>query len=93
MGLERFEVEKSRVFFQDFLEILEITEILELGFHFGRFLILGVLLRNLILVKMNLCSCFPAQELTHFKNWLRTLDDLSIVYHFLKRNILYQNPL
>ena len=65
-----FEVEKSRVFFQDFLESLEITEILEvleMGFHLGCFLIPGDLLKKLILVKINLCCLFPAQEVTHIK--------------------------
>ena len=31
VGLQRFEVEKSRAFFQDFLEFLEITELLEVA--------------------------------------------------------------
>ena len=32
MGLERFEVDKTRAFSLDFPEIPEITEILEMGF-------------------------------------------------------------
>ena len=32
MGLERFEVDKTRAFSLDFSEIPEITEILEMGF-------------------------------------------------------------
>ena len=35
MGLERFEVDKTRAFSLDFPEIPEITEILEMGFTSG----------------------------------------------------------
>ena len=50
------------------------------------------LLRNLILGKINLCSFFPAQELTYIKNWLSTLEGLSAGDHLPKWHILCQIP-
>ena len=56
------------------------------------FQILRDLLMNLILGKINLCSFFPAQQMTYIKNWIANLEDLSIDYHLPKQHILCQNP-